>query len=520
MRAGQRLYAGKEYKGSGGTILAYQGDGNLVLYKNGHPLWASDTFAPPGYVELQHDGNFVMYNEAGVPVWATGTFASDAQLLVGPEGLQIRATATIWKSTVNPASEPEPGPGPEPSGDMSALRPDGQWLRADSGRYDYRERTDFSLLAYVQNGQADHARALIREARQHKFNAGRVLATYTIGAGLIGNAGPDVPNYWSAVEELCNIAYEEGYRLRLTIFGALEPFGAVWRHSAPTYFGDVQRRGDDFAVEFAERTKKFPHVTLELANEPVVNGFNGLGAALVNVGEKIRRVHPEVLMNAGDISGMELGHMFASCFNLVDEHPERSDRLRFLYGVKRSGESVVRDQQPRPVPAIFGEPFNMGENRRDGVGGGQGPCPWPVSAYAHAAVTRVRQILPNFHYDGGLYGTFMQPITIECAQAFHRALDILPMRDEHRWRGTQGFAGDPANYWDYHMNPASDDPNEVERHIQDGRGPFRAFGCGPDSVAFPEPLGWDFRSRIRSGNVERIDYMADDAWGVGLYRRV
>lgn len=54
--------------------LTYQGDNNLVLYKNGTALWSSGTADNnPGSVQMQGDGNLVIYNGNGRPVWSSGT---------------------------------------------------------------------------------------------------------------------------------------------------------------------------------------------------------------------------------------------------------------------------------------------------------------------------------------------------------------------------------------------------------------------------------------------------------------
>lgn len=53
-----------------------QNDGNLVLYRhNGQPVWASNTAGRPGaYLQLQSDGNLVIYWTPPVqPIWATHT---------------------------------------------------------------------------------------------------------------------------------------------------------------------------------------------------------------------------------------------------------------------------------------------------------------------------------------------------------------------------------------------------------------------------------------------------------------
>lgn len=70
---GDKLRPG-EWLTSGDTRfdLVYQGDGNLVLYRNGVPLWATGTHGrSTGMVVMQHDGNFVMYDANNVPIWTS-----------------------------------------------------------------------------------------------------------------------------------------------------------------------------------------------------------------------------------------------------------------------------------------------------------------------------------------------------------------------------------------------------------------------------------------------------------------
>src|SRR6185503_9365058 len=53
----------------------YQSDGNLVLYdQNGTPLWHTHTYGTSaGFVAMQGDGNLVLYDGSGAPLWASGT---------------------------------------------------------------------------------------------------------------------------------------------------------------------------------------------------------------------------------------------------------------------------------------------------------------------------------------------------------------------------------------------------------------------------------------------------------------
>ena len=72
-RNGQPLWAtGSE--GQGATKFLMQQDGNVVLYQGNKPLFATDTDGNSGaYLRLQSDGNLVVYSRSGQPLWATNT---------------------------------------------------------------------------------------------------------------------------------------------------------------------------------------------------------------------------------------------------------------------------------------------------------------------------------------------------------------------------------------------------------------------------------------------------------------
>lgn len=66
---------GRYYSPDQQYFLAYQSDGNLVLYSaDGTAVWASNTYGKPAWRTcMQSDGNFVVYSGPGAPVWASGT---------------------------------------------------------------------------------------------------------------------------------------------------------------------------------------------------------------------------------------------------------------------------------------------------------------------------------------------------------------------------------------------------------------------------------------------------------------
>jgi len=58
--------------------MIMQGDGNLVLYNaTGQPLWNAGTGGNSGaWAVMQSDGNFVVYSASKAPLWNAGTGAT------------------------------------------------------------------------------------------------------------------------------------------------------------------------------------------------------------------------------------------------------------------------------------------------------------------------------------------------------------------------------------------------------------------------------------------------------------
>lgn len=75
LQPGDGLEPGQKLTSPDGRCTCdYQGDGNLVVYRDGHPIWATLTDGrAPGSVEMQHDGNLVMYDADSQPAWASNT---------------------------------------------------------------------------------------------------------------------------------------------------------------------------------------------------------------------------------------------------------------------------------------------------------------------------------------------------------------------------------------------------------------------------------------------------------------
>ena len=60
--------------GNGANVFVMQGDGNLVLLRQGVAVWNSGTFGHSGAsAVMQGDGNLVVYNAGGAPLWSSST---------------------------------------------------------------------------------------------------------------------------------------------------------------------------------------------------------------------------------------------------------------------------------------------------------------------------------------------------------------------------------------------------------------------------------------------------------------
>lgn len=82
----ERLHPGEAlYSENSLFALSMQPDGNLVLYWDGttNAIWASETLSHDvAYAVLQADGNFVIYEASGAPLFATGTDGEAVEAVV------------------------------------------------------------------------------------------------------------------------------------------------------------------------------------------------------------------------------------------------------------------------------------------------------------------------------------------------------------------------------------------------------------------------------------------------------
>ncbi|MFI0774933.1 hypothetical protein [Streptomyces sp. NPDC021212] len=86
----------------GRTELRMQQDGNLVVYRDGQPVWAApDALGRGNCATLQTDGNFVLYDRDHNAVWATGRDLHATSVKIQNDGnfcLYNDAGAPVWAS--------------------------------------------------------------------------------------------------------------------------------------------------------------------------------------------------------------------------------------------------------------------------------------------------------------------------------------------------------------------------------------------------------------------------------------
>jgi hypothetical protein len=133
---------------NGRYTLTLQTDGNLVLYDaSGHATWATGTWGQQvDYAIMQVDGNLVLYGN-GAALWASGTSASHARLVVRDDGNVVLYSLVPKWSTGSSVNALVVGDG------ARGLRA-GEWLMggtsiaSGSGEYTLAMQADGNLVVY------------------------------------------------------------------------------------------------------------------------------------------------------------------------------------------------------------------------------------------------------------------------------------------------------------------------------------------------------------------------------------
>ncbi len=86
--------------------MIFQDDGNLVVYYQGQPLWSSGTAGKPSAeLDMQSDGNLVIYASNGQPLWSSDTAGrGSSRLIMQDDGNLViynQSNGATWSSGTN-----------------------------------------------------------------------------------------------------------------------------------------------------------------------------------------------------------------------------------------------------------------------------------------------------------------------------------------------------------------------------------------------------------------------------------
>ncbi|WP_200961597.1 patatin-like phospholipase family protein [Paenibacillus sp. Soil522] len=154
------------HSANGWYTFVFQGDGNLVLYKNYRDrdrrwLWDSATGDPVGVCIMQGDGNLVVYDADGVPRWSSGTWQHPGSRLVvqddgnaviyRPDGTAVWATNTV--QAMLPSGTAAAGDDMQPGELLDVNHP----VQSANGRYTFVFQGDGNLVLYINNSNGDRS---------------------------------------------------------------------------------------------------------------------------------------------------------------------------------------------------------------------------------------------------------------------------------------------------------------------------------------------------------------------------
>ena len=160
LERGARLWHQSLTAPSGAYTLVHQDDGNLVLYDNPaqRAVWATNTWwAGDGWAELTEEGDLVVRNLCGAPVWRSGTAGSGAQrLVVDDEGgfaLLDDSNSAVWQIRTGASSSAPAANTARESTLRRGQRLQRQSLTSADGSTVLAHRDDRRLVLFGENGR-------------------------------------------------------------------------------------------------------------------------------------------------------------------------------------------------------------------------------------------------------------------------------------------------------------------------------------------------------------------------------
>lgn len=489
LKAGDRLAPGQEVRAEG-MLLAFQGDGNLVLYRrDGTPVWATDTFGTPSEVAMQGDGNLVVYH-AGGPVWASDTFRAGGVLELTREGLKITAQAVVWQT---PAFDGGGDPTPEPPRLFGPNRIIGQRAVGD----------DRGPQLYVGLSRFYHVWAAGAEpGRVEREDEQDALAGMDFKRVLLQVGSLDPSDYWAG-----RVADQNSPTHERDVVTVLESARAHGIRMLAAIIGkgngmDRQDRRRPYVRRMAQILRDYPDVVLlaQVMNEPYAEG----------------RVTPNELLELEDIIMAEAPNLITStgAHGFEDQGGGFDRRAWGRVGSPHLDRDKTKSEmQDRP----WRQPWDWGlqgaawvNDEPIGPGASVATEERPLVLRSHATVTFMAGGYAYcYHCDGGIRGNS----DATQAPGYRDVVNAKRFLPGNLPNGAPQNANPnfPNRHWtleDYYIRASNGN----------GRGIVRAYGVQVDGVQWTTPFGpvTDYELRAtRALEVECFQQDVNDRLWVG-----
>ncbi|WP_157498797.1 reprolysin-like metallopeptidase [Geodermatophilus sp. Leaf369] len=185
LNPGQLLLPGQALvSGDGGSRLAMQADGNLVLYAAaGRVMWTTGSYSPGANLRMQADGNAVLYGADGGVLWHSGTWrSSGARLALGNDGRMVVVSpsgAESWATLPADAAALAPG--------QSLYT--GQALLSADGGHRLVIQADGNLVLYTSGGRVVWANYVYAPGARLVMQQDGNLVSYSPSGMAVWNTG-------------------------------------------------------------------------------------------------------------------------------------------------------------------------------------------------------------------------------------------------------------------------------------------------------------------------------------------
>ncbi len=372
------------------------------------------------------------------------------------------------------------------------------FLDPDQTPVDYREITAMGIMRWAIDRKWDEIEEFFDYCRQRKLTAIRPLLN--LGSKYWAkkqrsNWYTEGDAFWSALVPLAERAAQYGLYTRVCLFGGVEPFvgGELDYHRRPDVITNNPKAIEHmhtFLDQAVSTLRGVPSVLFEMANEPSQIGFGYDSKVIRELGDHCHDLAPEHLMNYGAPCDEDNLFYMSGKADFFDEHLRRVKEDDYMMSVKRLIEHTQVDMTK--MPFMSGEWMNLGK----GAG-----TESTATAFATAAMLRLKHCIPAFHAHCLLEPTIPDPATDACLQAWTQALDMIPIAVE----------GVPTNgHWrssPFYEHRETLFP-QTEEATPQHHGPVRIWGRrqGDGSylgLSLREPAGYDLPGDIETLHLEQ-----------------